>query len=442
MKDKLKFLIKQSFAKKTNTKWFKVVNILLLVLVIGVANIDHIINYFGGDFEEARQIYVVDQTDSNFLNFETQFTALSQSVENFSSFELIDSDESITKLKENLNEENDNLIIEIQPDQQNYLTANLISYEPVDTITKQLITTALSTVKSEYALANSSISSEELISITSPITIKDQIINPELDEMAEAKDIMSAGVMIIFLIPFFILIILLTQMIGAEINDEKTTRGMEIIISNVPPKVHFFSKIVASTGFVLFQSLLFLVYGGIALGVRKALGGGNILSGTTSTSTSISDAFNTLKNTGMLDALVKALPLIIILFILSFLIYALLAGILASMTTSIEDYQQLQSPLMILCMAGYYIALMASMFEGSIFIKIISYIPFISALVAPVIYLLGQTTIVDLIISNITLIVTCYLLFRYGIRIYKVGILNYSSKDLWKKVFKSLSQKE
>lgn len=442
MKDKLKFLIKQSFAKKTNTKWFKVVNILLLVLVIGVANIDHIINYFGGDFEEARQIYVVDQTDSNFLNFETQFTALSQSVENFSSFELIDSDESIAKLKENLNEENDNLIIEIQPDQQNYLTANLISYEPVDTITKQLITTALSTVKSEYALANSSISSEELISITSPITIKDQIINPELDEMAEAKDIMSAGVMIIFLIPFFILIILLTQMIGAEINDEKTTRGMEIIISNVPPKVHFFSKIVASTGFVLFQSLLFLVYGGIALGVRKALGGGNILSGTTATSTSISDAFNTLKNTGMLDALVKALPLIIILFILSFLIYALLAGILASMTTSIEDYQQLQSPLMILCMAGYYIALMASMFEGSIFIKIISYIPFISALVAPVIYLLGQTTIVDLIISNITLIVTCYLLFRYGIRIYKVGILNYSSKDLWKKVFKSLSQKE
>ena len=141
MKDKLKFLIKQSFAKKTNTKWFKVVNILLLVLVIGVANIDHIINYFGGDFEEARQIYVVDQTDSNFLNFETQFTALSQSVENFSSFELIDSDESIAKLKENLNEENDNLIIEIQPDQQNYLTANLISYEPVDTITKQLITT-------------------------------------------------------------------------------------------------------------------------------------------------------------------------------------------------------------------------------------------------------------------------------------------------------------
>lgn len=440
MKAKLKFLIKESFAKKTKTKWFKIVNIVLLFLVIGVANMDHIIHYFGGDFEEARKIYVVDGDTASFNSFKMQFDALSKTVENFSSYELIDSSESAKELKTELNQENDNLIIEIQPDEKNYLNANLISYEPVDTITKQLITTALSTVKSEYALANSNISAEELISITSPIEIKDQIINPELDEMAQAKDIMSTGVIIIFLVPFFILIILLTQMIGAEINDEKTTRGMEIIISNVPPKVHFFSKIVASTGFVLFQSLLFLIYSGIALFIRKILGGGSIL-GSGSESASITEAFNTLKNTGMLDALIKALPLIILIFILSFLAYALLAGILASMTTSVEDYQQLQSPLMILCMAGYYVALMASMFEGSIFIKIISYIPFVSALVAPVIYLIGQASIIDLVISNFVLIITCYLLFKYGIRIYKVGILNYSSKDLWKKVFKSLSQK-
>ena len=36
----------------------------------------------------------------------------------------------------------------------------------------------------------------------------------------------------------------------------------------------------------------------------------------------------------------------------------------------------------------------------SIFIKIVSFIPLLSALVAPVIYLLGQTTIIELIISN------------------------------------------
>ena len=112
------------------------------------------------------------------------------------------------------------------------------------------------------------------------------------------------------------------------------------------------------------------------------------------------------------------------------------------MTTNIEDYQQLQTPLMIIIMVGYYIALMASVFNGSLFIKVVSYLPFISALVAPVIFLLGQTTIIDLLISTGILILTCYILIHYGIRIYKVVILNYSSKDLWKKVFKSLRTKE
>ena len=46
----------------------------------------------------------------------------------------------------------------------------------------------------------------------------------------------------VFILPFCMLIVLLVQLIGGEINEEKTTRSMEVIISNVPPKVHFFSQ--------------------------------------------------------------------------------------------------------------------------------------------------------------------------------------------------------
>ena len=63
-------------------------------------------------------------------------------------------------------------------------------------------------------------------------------------------------------------------------------------------------------------------------------------------------------------------------------------------------------------------------------------------MVAPITYILGETTLVDLSISAGILAVSCYFLFKYGIRVYKVGILNYSSKDLWKKVFKSLKMKD
>ena len=211
---------------------------------------------------------------------------------------------------------------------------------------------------------------------------------------------------------------------------------MEIIISNVPAKVHFLSKIASSTIFVIAQSLLLFLYGIIGILLR---GGLNLGSGQ---SNIIGNLVESLKNSGTLTILAKGAPVLIIIFLLSFFIYATLAGVLASMTTSTEDFQQLQTPLMIILMLGYYIGIMASAFKGSIFIKIISYIPFLSSMVAPITYILGETTIVDLVISMMILGLSCVILFKYGIRVYKVGILNYSSKDLWKKVFKSLRIKD
>ena len=116
----------------------------------------------------------------------------------------------------------------------------------------------------------------------------------------------------------------------------------------------------------------------------------------------------------------------------------LLAGILASMTTNLEDFQQLQTPIVVISLIGYYLSMMAGMFRGSIFIRIASYIPFISSMLSPTLYVLGEITIFDLIGSILLLVLVIYLLIKYGLRIYKVGILNYSSSNLWKKIFKAL----
>lgn len=440
MINKAKFLIKQSLKKKMCTKWFVVVNIILCILLIGVTNLDNIIGFFGGDFDENNKIYVVDEIGV-YDGVETIFNELSKNIEDFSSYELVKSDESIDKLKEEISEKED-LIVHIEKNDVNILSAEIVSYDPVDTITKQLLTSTLTSVKTQIALGTFGLTEEQLNLMTSSVQASFTITNPELDENAEAKDILSTGAILIFLIPFFILVILIVQMIGAEINDEKTTRGMEIIISNVSPKVHFISKILATVIFAITQCILVFVYSGIGLIIRLILSKGLSLNSTNELGSSLKTMLDTLKNTGMLEELLRGLPILILIFLLSFLLYALFAGILASMTTSIEDFQQLQSPLMILIMIGYYIGAMAAVFEGSLFIKIISYIPFISALVAPITFLLGQTTLIDLTISLGVIILTCFVFMRYGIRIYKVGILNYSSKDLWKKVFKSLKNKE
>lgn len=431
MKNKAWFLIKQSLKKKMDTKWFKIVNVLICLLLIGVINIDKIINVFGGDFKETVNIYLTG--DNNYLEgFNAYFLTNKKILNDERTYEIAYSNDSVDTLKEKIEDTND-IVVNINLDATEYLKADIISYNKIDTITYNLLSASLTGMKTSMALNYNGLSSEEMAKITSPISINRVVTNEK--EITASEDATNMS-LIVFLVPFFMLIVLLVQMIGAEINDEKTTRGMEIIISNVPAKVHLLTKITSSSMFVILQSLLLftysiigiLIHGGLSLGSGKSNIIGNLV--------------ESLKISGTFDILLKGAPILIIIFLLSFFIYATLAGVLASMTTSAEDFQQLQTPLMIVLMLGYYIGIMASAFKGSIFIRIISYLPFLSSMVAPITYILGETSLIDLVISALILFISCLVLFKYGIRVYKVGILNYSSKDLWKKVFQSLKIKE
>ena len=72
----------------------------------------------------------------------------------------------------------------------------------------------------------------------------------------------------------------------------------------------------------------------------------------------------------------------------------------------------------------------------------ISVLPFISCILAPVLFVLGQITVVHILIAVVLLLLVIFVLLKYGLRIYKAGILNYSSSNLWKKMFESVKIKE
>ncbi len=433
MKSKIKYLIKACLDKKIKTKWFKITNVILLILIVGIINLNSIVKYFGGDFDKANTIYINgDNTSYTTVKSYLEGYMKSASIDNY----VIKYTDDIKGVKEDLKEHKKDALVIVNSEAYN-ITGEIISYENLDALTYQLIESSLSSSKTIIYLNNSSLTNDEKAALLSPIKIERTYLSTEIDEYSSARETLGAIIVPLFIIPFFMLIVMLIQFIGADINEEKTTRGMEIIISSVPPKVHFFSKIIGSTLFVLIQGCLFIAYFGGGLLLKKALGGSFSLG----TSETINNVLEVIKSYGVLDNIVPAILVIVLLFLLSFVAYSLLAGILASMTTSIEDYQQLQGPLMIICVAGYYLAIMASMFEGSVFIKIASYIPFISSMLSPILYFLGQVTIWDMLISLAALIIVIYLLFEYGLRVYKIGILNYSSKDLWKKVFKSIKEK-
>ncbi len=438
MSNKVEFLVLNSLKKRFKSKWFIIVNIILLLLIPIICNIDSVIKLFGGEFDKPTNIYIVDKADV----YET-FNVVYNNANNIS---LTDTKINIEKYKENLEDlKNDiikdkkkDIILIINSDEENIFNVEFITYDLIDTILYQNLLTSLNTTKSEIALQRSNISSEVLDKIYKDIDVNRIILNEDANSNSELMQLIGGVLIPVFILPFFFLIILIVQYVGAEINEEKVSKSMEIIISSISPMSHFISKIISTNIFVLAQGLLLVIYGGIGLLSRSLISRTSLVS---SLGTNVGGMVNTFIESGMLTNIVKAIPFIIILIVLSFIACSLIAGILASITTSAEDYQQIQTPLMLVLVLGYYLAIMASAFESSTFIKYASYFPLISSILSPVLLVQGQIGVINIIISIGFLIALILLLLKYGIKIYKVGILNYSSKKLWSKMAKAVKSK-
>ena len=432
MTNKLKFLTKVSLNKKIKTKWFLIANLIFAILIIGLVNIDFIIRMFGGDFNKVQEILVVDNINC-FDEFKLTYKEGSKYLADYDNTKISLYDKDLDNMEKIVSEE-EKIVLIIDRDDSNYIKAKIISNEEIGTITSTLISSSLNSVRSKIVLDYHNISSEIYSDINGVVEIEKKI----LDDENLNNNMVAVSIMQIITMPLFILIVFLIQMIGAEINDEKSTKSMEIIISNVSPKTHFLSKVLSSNLFVIIQGTLLIVFVLIGIGIRYLNTSGNLLMGL---SGEMGGFVESLSINGVMDTIWLMLPVLIFMIILTFIAYSLMAGILASMTTNVEDFQQLQTPIIIISLVGYYLSMMVTMFDGSLFIRIMSYVPFISSMLAPTLYVVGEIGVIDLIISIVLLIGTIYILIKYGLRIYKVGILNYSQTGLWKKMFKALGEK-
>ncbi len=437
MKNKLKYLVDVSLKRKICTKWFVIANAILALVIAAIMNIDSVIKVFGGDFNEKTTVYILDETSYSYDVVAKEINVIDKSLNEEETYDIKKYDKSYKDLKKLIEKEDNAIGIKIT-ESNNTINATVASESYIDVIKYQVIVQALNSSKTAIAMSKSNIDEDVLNQIYAPIDIERIILDETKKSESENMDTIMSTVFPVFILPFFMLTIFLVQMIGAEVNDEKTTRGMEIIISNVSPKVHFASKVIAGNIFVIFQGLLLIGYMALGLFIRHIVGAGSI---TNVISTAGIGNIGSILSTEFMSKLIYIIPLTLVLMLLTFISYALLAGILASMTTNAEDFGQLQTPIMLILLLGYYLAIMAGMFKGAIFIRVLSYFPLISAILSPSLLVLGQIGIIDVLASIIIAIVTNYLLIHYGLKIYKVGILNYSSKDLWKKMFKAIKEK-
>ena len=442
MKNKFKFLTKESLKRKTGSKWFKIVNIILCLVIIAALNIDNIIKLFGGDFQEKNTVYIIDNVDGNVYDvFTSQInTSTSMFLAEDNNYIVEKYDKTLEDAKEEVKKSGKIIVLEFNKDSENVINVTFLSKEYKDLKDMAILNTAINNTKVSYAMIEYNVNPESLAKIYENVKINRIFIDEEKDDKSENTNMLMTTVFPVVILPFFMLTIILVQMIGAEVNDEKTTKSMEIIISNVSPETHLASKVAAGNLFILIQGGLLIAFVGLGILVRLLSGSGLASSGTVGNY--IGTLIDMFKGTEIMSQLAYILPLLLVLLVITFLAYSLLAGILAAMTTNTEDFQQLQTPIVMISLIGYYLAILAGLFKGSILIRILSYIPFISAILSPSLLVLGEIGIIDVLIAIAISVLLVFWMIKYGIRIYKVGILNYSSKDLWKKMFKSLKQKK
>ena len=426
MTRKFFYLVKLSFNKKLKSKWFIAVNIILALSLFALFNLNSIITFFGGEFDKPLKVLVYDKTNISYPYLKNNIDSLTSELED---------KKIVVKSVSNENKKikDDEILISLNLD-DNLLKAKVTSDKKIDSSVYQVIYQGLNATKQQVLMERLNLDTNTLALLSTNIDI-DRVVLSDKKSQDENKSLVMSTVFPSLILPFFMLIIFLVQMVGGEICEEKTTKSMEIIISNVSPKVHLLAKIIANNLFVLLQALLLFIYGLIAFFISSRNGSLNIPS-------EITSVWDSLSASGLINDIVSLLPFLLVLIILSFLAYSLLAGILASMTTNIEDFQQLQTPIVFILLAGYYLAIMAGMFQGSIFLKIAGYIPLISCLLAPTLYIMGEISILDILIAIILLIGLLYLLIRYGMKIYKVGILNYSNEKVWSKFIKAFRKEE
>ncbi len=425
MKNKLMYLVKVSLRKKIKTKAFLFSNIVIAILVIGLINFDNIVSFFGGEFDKPTTIYVIDNTERSFELFENNLKTINETTGELKKLEIKAYSNTLEEAIEDVKEKNAILVL-INPDPELYITVEVISNEYIDTILYQILVGAINNIKMTIAMFENDIDEETYKKIYSPVDIKRTILDEEKAAEDENLEAMMAGVLPILILPAFTLLVTMVQTLGMEIADEKSSRGMEIIISSVSPQTHFFSKIISGNLFIVTQGLLLILYGGVGILSRKIFGSVEGLI-PPEIINEITKLIPQLFTTEFIIIIIFA----IILILLAFLLYSLIAAIAAAMTVNVEDSQQLQTPITILLLMGFYSAMFSWMFKGSLFIKILSYIPFISPFLVPVLAIMNQITIVDILISLGVLVGTIALIMYFGMGIYKTAILNYSNTKIW-----------
>ena len=270
----------------------------------------------------------------------------------------------------------------------------------------------------------------------------------------------------------YMFIALFSGMVMSSVIEEKTSRVVEVLVSSVKSTELMFGKIIGVALVALTQFLLWIVLTGVIIGILGGIVGMDKITGTLSQNqvetmpgmTSMNDAMGNTLSMEQLQALTDTTAVaegptgmeavlgtlgslnytqLIVSFLLFFLFgYLLYASLFAAIGSAVEneaDTQQLQIPVTVPLLLGFFIAFYAFRAPESSIVWWGSMIPFTSPIVMLARLPFG-VPMWELCLSIGLLILTFFVCAWASAKIYKVGILMYGKKSTFKDLWKWLKQ--
>lgn len=207
--------------------------------------------------------------------------------------------------------------------------------------------------------------------------------------------------------------------VSMSIATEKTSRVMETLVVSAKPSVILVGKCLA-------MGTLGLIQLGMILTV-----------GTVCWSTLIPEGFTLMGMEISFSGITPSMMLIMVLyFILGYALYAVMNAVCGASVSKIEDLNTALMPVMLVCMASFYLGYFAALVPNSGALqRVAMYIPFSAPFIVPFRLLNGEAAAGDIVISVLLMLAAIAAVTALSVKIYSASVLHYGKKLRLKDVF-------
>ncbi|MCC2929207.1 ABC transporter permease [Bacillus sp. LBG-1-113] len=413
--NKFLIMLSHTYKNKIMAKSFIISTVVTVLLVLAVTNLESIISMFQGE-DTKEKIAVIDETNELYPIFSKQLKA----VDTDSDLDVKQSKQPEEKVTKQVKDETLDGMLIIKRDEKGTISGTYKALTISDESTVQTLQQALTQTKTAVGTEQLGVSQETISSLYAPVTVGQEALKEGAKSEEELGQAMGLVYIMLFVIYFSV--IMYASMIAMEVATEKSSRVMEILISSMPPIQQMFAKLLGIGLVGITQLAVIISAGYLSLKLNK----------TSETASSVGGFLN------LTDVPVSTVIYAVIFFLLGYFLYATLAAFLGSVVSRIEDVQQTITPMTLLVVAGFMIAMFGLNAPEAGFITVTSFIPFFT----PMIMFL-RVGMLDIpfwqaaVGIGITLL-TIILLAVIGARIYKGGVLIYGNSSAFKAIKQAL----